>query len=181
MEKGNHEFKPTIAKTVNIVGENIRIGSFSVIEDYVLLDCGSSNHSEIAIGLRAKIKQGAVLRTYDGRIEIGNRVSIGEYSVLAGHGGLTIGDCTVIAGHCYVSAANHIFAHDGIIRFQGETSRGITIGQNVWIGACVVVLDGIHIGDGCVVGAGSVVTKSLPPNTICFGVPCRIIKKREDL
>jgi len=128
--------------------------------------------------VRCKIKQGAVLRTYDGEIEIGKRVSIGKYSILAGHGNIQIGDCTIIAGHCYISAANHIIDHDNIIRFQGETTKGINIGKNVWIGGNVSILDGVSIGDGCSIGSGAVVTKNLPSNTICFGNPCEVIKTR---
>jgi len=176
-----HSFKPSISNKVKFIGEGrIKIGEFTVIEDYVLMDTGSSTDSYISIGKRCKIKQGVILRTYDGYIKIGNRTSIGEYSIIAGHGGVVIGSCTLIAGHCYLSAANHIFADIGEkIRFQGETARGIFIGDNVWIGGDVMILDGVKIGDGCVVGAGSLVTRDLPPNTICYGRPCKPIKKRE--
>lgn len=176
-----HKFKALISDKVKFIGKgNIKIGEFTVIEDYVLMDTGNNTNSYISIGKRCKIKQGVILRTYDGYIEIGDRVSIGEYSIIAGHGGIVIGDCTLIAGHCYLSAANHIFADTGEkIRFQGETAKGIFVGENVWIGGDVMILDGVRIGNGCVVGAGSLVTRDLPPNTICYGRPCRPIKKRE--
>jgi len=174
-----HVFGSRIATTAQIVGKQITVGPFTVIEDHVLLDSGSSNKSIISIGWRCKIKQGVVLRTYGGEIHIGNRVSIGEYSVLAGHSRLIIGDCTIIAAHCYISAANHIFSNDWIIRFQGEISKGINIGKDCWVGGNTMVLDGVNIGDGCVVGAGSVVTKNLPPNTICRGNPCQVVRTRE--
>ena len=169
------QFNATLASTVKTIGDRIRIGAFSTVEDYVLLDCGSSGSSEISIGNRCKIKQGAVLRTYDGHIRIGNRVSVGEYSILAGHGGLTIGDCTLIAGHCYISAANHISSGRDMIRFQGESARGIVIGNNVWIGGHVLIRDGVSIGDGGVIGAGSIVTADLPSDVVCYGVPCRVV------
>jgi acetyltransferase-like isoleucine patch superfamily enzyme len=176
-----HIFKPKIANTVRMSGQNIVIGPFSVIEDYVTLDGGFKENSRISIGFRCKIKQGAVLRTYGGEIKIGNRVSIGEYSVLAGHSRLFIGDCTIIAAHCYLSAANHIFEKEGIMRFQGEMARGITIGNDCWIGGNTMILDGVELGKGCIVGAGSVVTKSLPDYTVCHGNPVQIFKKREYL
>jgi len=174
-----HVFGSIISTAAQIIGKQITVGSFTVIEDHALLDSGHSNKSMISIGCRCKIKQGVVLRTYGGEIRIGNRVSIGEYSVLAGHSSLIIGDCTIIAAHCYISAANHIFSNDEIIRFQGETSRGINIGKDCWIGGNTMILDGVDIGDGCVVGAGSVVTTSLPPNTICRGAPCQKVRTRE--
>jgi acetyltransferase-like isoleucine patch superfamily enzyme len=157
----------------------LRIGAFTIIEDYVLLDTGLSLKSSITLGTRCKIKQGVVLRTYDGNIEIGDRVSVGEYSVIAGHGNVMIGDCTVIACHCSISAANHIFVAEESIRFQGGIAQGIVIGRNVWIGAGAIILDGVIIGDGSVIGAGSLVSHSLPPNVICFGAPCRVVKQRE--
>jgi acetyltransferase-like isoleucine patch superfamily enzyme len=66
-----------------------------------------------------------------------------------------------------------------MIRFQGETARGIDIGNNVLMGGNIMIVDGVTIGDGCVIGSGSVVTKDLPANTISYGVPCRVIKERE--
>lgn len=175
-----HAFKPIIASTAKMVGKNISIGPFSQIEDYVLLDSGFSVDSKLMIGSRSKIKRGATLHTYDGWIRIGNRVSIGEYSIIAGHGGINIGDCTIIAGHCYISAANHIFVERKTTRFQGETSFGIEIGENVWIGGTVTITDGVNIGSGCVIGAGSVVTHNLPPYSLCYGIPCKVVKLRDE-
>lgn len=175
-----HNFKPIISNKAKIIGNGyIKIGAFTIIEDYVLLDRSNDLSSYISIGKRCKIKQGAILRTYNDAIKVGDRVSIGEYTIISGHGGVIIGDCTLIAGHCYISAANHIFIDNEIIRFQGETAKGINIGNNVWIGGDVMIIDGVTIGDGCVIGAGSVVTGNLPPNTICYGVPCRVAGERK--
>jgi acetyltransferase-like isoleucine patch superfamily enzyme len=179
MTEGYHKFGPKIALSAKVIGENVKIGPLSIVEDYVCLESGLHDKSQIWIGSRCKIKQGVVMRTYGGEIRISDRVSIGEYSVLAAHSKLTIGSCTIIAAHCYLSAANHIFADDGIIRFQGETTRGINIGDSCWIGGNTMILDGVDIGDGCVVGAGSVVTKSLPAHTLCHGNPCHVVRKRE--
>jgi acetyltransferase-like isoleucine patch superfamily enzyme len=172
------EFAPLVAKSARIVGKRVSLGEFAVIEDNVLVDSGDHPGSWISIGQRSKMKTGVIAKSYDGFIGIGNRVSVGEYSILSGHGGLIIEDATIIAGHCYISAANHIFSLGELIRFQGEQALGIHIGKGAWIGGCVVIIDGVDIGEGCVVGAGSVVTHNLPRNTICFGVPCKVIKSR---
>ncbi len=67
---------------------------------------------------------------------------------------------------------------DAVKRNEGlEYNYPITVGNNVWIGGNVVVLPGISIGDNVVIGAGSVVTKNIPPNVIAAGNPCRIIKE----
>lgn len=168
-----------VADTVIVRGSGrVVLGRFVTLEDNVLLDTGSSSDSSIWIGNRVKVKYGAVLRTYDGWIRIGARSSVGEYSVLAGHGGLSVGSAAIIAGHCYLSAADHIYDGRLPVRFQGESARGIEVGDGAWLGARCVVLDGVVVGTGCVVGAGAVVTKSLRADTVCFGVPCREVRAR---
>jgi acetyltransferase-like isoleucine patch superfamily enzyme len=67
---------------------------------------------------------------------------------------------------------------DEPIRLQGVTRKGIRIGNNCWIGSKVTILDGVTIGDGCILAAGTVVTKSFPANSIIGGVPAKIIKSR---
>lgn len=167
-----------IPASVLLKGEApLLLGQHTAVEDYVTLDTGLLSRAFIRTGQRCKIKQGVIIRSMDGYVSIGNRVSIGEYTIIAGHGGVTIGDETIVAGHCYISAANHIIADPNTsVRYQGETAIGIEIGSNVWIGGRVVVLDGVSIASGVVIGAGSVVTKSLPPNSVCFGAPCQVIR-----
>jgi acetyltransferase-like isoleucine patch superfamily enzyme len=175
-----HDFKPIISDTAKFIGDgHVEIGPFSVIEDYALFDTRLDIKSSIIIGRRCKIKQGSILRTYNGIIEIGDRTTIGEYTIIAGHGNVIIGKCCGIAAHCYISAQNHILLDNEIVRFQGELATGINIKDNVLISGNTMVLDGVTIEDGCIIGAGSVVTKSLPPNTVCYGNPCDVIRKRE--
>lgn len=178
------ESKQQIDSTVNLKSTVIILGKGAVIiepyvtiEDYVLIDTGELGL--IHIGSRSKLKHGTVLRAYDGFIKIGNRVTIGEYSILAGHGGIVINDTVAIAGHCYITAQNHIFSSDIPIRFQGETTKGINIGFGAWIGGRCVVLDGTNVGEHCIVGAGSIVTKSLSKNMVCYGSPCKEIHLRK--
>ena len=81
----------------------------------------------------------------------------------------------------YWRGEDHIFSNVGktIWQTRGEKDVGYnTIESDVWIGGNVTVLKNVNIGEGCIVGAGSVVTKSLPPYSICVGVPCRPIKLR---
>lgn len=175
------EITPTarVAESVVATGRGrLVLGEYVTIEDHVLLDTGSSPESTITINTRSKIKHGAVLRTYDGEILVGGRTSIGEYCVLAGHGGLRIGNEVIVAGHCYFCAADHIFHGQTAVRFQGETARGIVIADGVWFGAQCVVLDGVQVSSGCVVGAGSVVTRNLRGDMLCMGRPCREIRLR---
>ena len=168
-----------VAKSVRLLGRGrVVIGPYCVVEDHVLLDTGNNRNSTIKLGPRTKLKYGAVLRTYDGSVSIGARTSVGEYSILAGHGGLTLGSAVIVAGHCYFSAADHIFESNIPVRFQGETARGIEVEDGVWFGARCVVLDGTRVGNGAIVAAGSVVTSDLGAGMLCIGTPCKEIRPR---
>jgi acetyltransferase-like isoleucine patch superfamily enzyme len=117
---------------------------------------------------------------YGGCITIGDNCSINPYTVLYGHGkGLVIGSNVLIAGHCLIIPANHVFARTDItINKQGTASKGIIIEDDVWIGAGCQVLDGVTIGKGAIIAAGSVVNKSVDAYTIVGGVPAGFIKNR---
>lgn len=92
-----------------------------------------------------------------------------------------IGCGVEIAPNCAFYPYNHGFKPDeSIARQPLETKGGITIDDNSWIGFGVIVLDGVHIGKGAVIGAGSVVTKSIPDGAIAAGVPARVIRMRTD-
>jgi len=131
----------------------------------------------IYLGNGVKVHEYAYLDPYGGFIYLEDNVLIGHHCVIAGHGGLRVGRDSMISGLTYIVPSNHVFARRGIpYRLQGESRKGITIGANVWIGSNCVVLDGVSIGDNTVVGAGSVVSRSLPPDVVALGVPARVIR-----
>jgi acetyltransferase-like isoleucine patch superfamily enzyme len=83
----------------------------------------------------------------------------------------------IIGAYCYIISGNHRFGVPDLpVRTQGYEGEPITIGRNVWLGAHVVVLPGVTIGDNAVVGAASVVTSSVPGAEIWAGVPARRIR-----
>jgi len=135
-------------------GNNVRIGSFSQV-------VASTSFNEIGEF-----------------IKIGNNVGIGEYSYLGGAGGLEIGDDCIIGQFFSCHPENHKFEDPNkLIRLQGVDRKGIQIGKNCWIGSKVTILDGVTIGDNCVIAAGAVVTKSMPSNSVIGGVPARVLRK----
>ena len=126
------------------------------------------------------ISDGVIIAPYGGSIEIGAHAYIGPYCVLYGHGGLTNGRNTMIGAHTIIVPANHGIARlDMPMGSQPLTKKGIAIGEDVWIGAGCKVLDGVHIGNGAVIGAGSVVTKDIDAYTVAFGVPARVVRRRQ--
>lgn len=135
----------------------------------------------ISIGDYSLIFKGVLLYPFGGSIIIGNRAGINPYTVIYGHGGVNIGENVLIASHCVIIPANHRFDSLEVpINSQGETCLGITIEDDVWLGARVTVLDGVTIGRGAVIGAGAVVTKDIPPYAVAVGVPAQVIRMRTD-
>ena len=89
---------------------------------------------------------------------------------------VTIGDNCQFAPNVSIYTAGHPI-HPDIRNTLYEYGIHVTIGNNVWIGGNSVVLPGVNIGDNCVIGAGSVVTKDIPPWSLAAGNPCRVIRK----
>jgi acetyltransferase-like isoleucine patch superfamily enzyme len=137
------------------------------------------NKALIKIGAKSVLAYGAMLLTHEGTIELGENCSVNDYCMLYGYGGLKIGNNVSIATGTVIVPANHNFSRRDIpFKSQGSTGLGIIIEDDVWIGANVTILDGIHIGHGAIIGAGAVVTKSVEPFTIVGGVPARFIRER---
>jgi acetyltransferase-like isoleucine patch superfamily enzyme len=157
-----------------VLGRNVRVSPRAEL----VARAGDS----ILLGDGCKIQAGAILSTMGGRIELGPACTVHHYTVLYGHGGLTVGANVRIAAHTVVIPANHLFDDpDRPIRLQGETREGIRIGDDVWIGSNVTILDGCTIGSGSVIAAGAVVTRDIPPLSVAAGAPARVVRKRGGL
>jgi acetyltransferase-like isoleucine patch superfamily enzyme len=94
-------------------------------------------------------------------------------------GDISIGNDVLIGPKTVIWGRDHKMARDRPIREQGHTKKPIVIGNDVWIGANVTILKGVRIGDGAVIGAGSVVTKDIPEYAIAVGNPAKVKKFRE--
>ena len=116
------------------------------------------------------------------RISIGAGANIGQSCYLwagDGSGRIEIGDHALFAPEVFVTASNYDFdAGPGPVIDLPKREADVRIGANTWLGARVVVLPGVTIGDGTVVAAGSVVSKDLPDGVLAAGVPARVIRKR---
>jgi acetyltransferase-like isoleucine patch superfamily enzyme len=144
------------------LGKNLRVGR----------GWHNGQSGQITAGPNLWLEDGVIIDAWGGNVQLGENVFIGPYAVIYGHGGVSIGDQTLISMHCRILSSNHAIPPVGIeIRSQPDTLRPTRIGRDVWLGAGVTVLGGVTIGDGCIVGAGAVVTKDLPTNAICHGIP----------
>lgn len=142
----------------------------------------STAKSPVFVGEDCVLQTGAILASADnGRIKLGKNVYLGEYSILSSKGEIDVGENSIIASLCFVCDFNHRFDDPEVLFYDSGCDYGrIDIGKNVWIGAGCKILKDVAIGDGCVIGAGSVVTRSIPAYSIAVGVPARVIKKRKD-
>lgn len=130
-------------------GENVVLGPNGLI----------ARPKEISIGSNVYISKGFFISANN--LVIGSNVMIGPFLVLECH--------------------NHSFSKVGLemFNYRNEKEKGfVTIENDVWIGANVTILPNVVVGEGSIIGAGSVITKSIPPYTISVGVPCKPIKIR---
>lgn len=117
--------------------------------------------------------QGAV-----GQCSIGDGVFVGERTTISCYAKIVIGAATMIAHNCSIMDANHGTAPGVPLRQQPGYPAEVIIGEDCWLGTGVIVLPGVTIGNGTIVGAGSVVTANLPPNVVAAGVPARVLRPR---
>lgn len=142
-------------------------------------DATFETNGTIAVGPDCRIREHVVIAPSGGRITVGENSLVNVFGTLLGHGSVDIGADVLIGPHTTIVAGNHTFDDpDTPIVQQEVASVGIEIRDDVWIGANCAVLDGVTLGTGSVVAAGSVVTESVPAYTVVGGAPAEQISDR---
>jgi acetyltransferase-like isoleucine patch superfamily enzyme len=171
----------TIGRHVTVRGGlRISLGNNVFIDDNCVLDARGPD-AAIVIEDDVLIARNTTIRTRGRELRIGRGTDIGSNCIVATDNRLRIGRDVLIAAYTYITAGgNHSFAdRTRPIKEQGNTSKGgCVIEDGVWIGARSTVLDGVTIGEGAVVGAHSLVNRSLPPMTVAHGCPARVQRER---
>ena len=112
-------------------------------------------------------------------VVLGENVGFNYGCYVNGYGGLSIGDRSLVGPYTTIHTANHMFDDlDVPLLEQGSIKEPVAIGKDCWIAMSVCILPGVTIGDRSIIGAGSVVTKDIPPDSIAVGNPCRVIRSR---
>lgn len=160
--------------------DRISLGERVAVDDYVLLDAQGTGQDGIQIGDEAIISRHCVVQGKTGPVKLKARADIGVNTIISSVAGIFIGSDTLIAGHCYIGGARYNWQRTDIpMARQGQHTKGpVVIGDDVWLGAGVAVLDGATIGNGCIIGAGAVVTRDIPAYSIATGIPATVIGSR---
>lgn len=146
---------------------NVKIGEGCCIDSYCVIGC----RSELIYDCQKVIPS----------IIIGNGCIVGQYNHITAVNAIIIGDNLLTGRFVLISDNNHgRFDYEELKKSpvnRDIISKGkVIIGNNVWIGDKVSILGGVHIGDGCIIGANSVVTHDIPPYSLAVGNPARIVK-----
>ncbi len=149
------------------------MGEVELAADVYVAESAAVYCDELRLGERSYIAAHAYVT---GRITLGSDSTINPFTAVRGQ--VTIGDGVRIGAHSSILAFNHGTTPGEPIFRQPHSSRGITIADDVWIGSGVTILDGVTIGPHTVIGAGAIVTKDVPANSIAAGNPARVLRSR---
>jgi acetyltransferase-like isoleucine patch superfamily enzyme len=171
----------SIGRNVTIRGSSmISIGNNVMIDDNCVIDARGEG-CRIEIEDDVLVSGGTVIRARNGRLRVGRGSSIGRNCLLGTDHRLEVGEEVLVGAYTYLCAG-------GLHRFNGselsvlcqgvDQSKGITVGDGVWLGARVTLLDGVTVGRGSVIGAHSLVNRDIAEKMIAHGSPARVTRGR---
>ncbi len=151
----------------------------TILEPYSVIYAG--DQASICLGEMNIFYPHCSIRIGKGYLKTGREVSFGPgCHIYEPRAGLEIGDYCLIAAGVLLCGVEHGYARLDIpMRHQPTKEEPIVIEENVWIGMGAIILPGVTIATGSIIGAGSVVTRSIPALSIANGVPCRVVRQRE--
>ena len=165
-------------------GKHIRCGKNVKFEDFAEIHGLCSNG--LNFGDYVTISRGVMIRPssyyggdYGIGLAIGEHSSIGPYGYVGCSGRIVIGKNVMFGPKCSLFAENHVFSNtDNSIKSQGVQQKGITIEDDCWIGSNVIILDGVTIGKGSVIGAGTLVSKDVPAGSVVVDKREKMVRER---
>ena len=159
----------------------IRIGSNVIVDDNCCLDAKGTDNRGIDLEDGVFIGRNTILSCKNGNIHLEEHANLGFNCEIFSAGDVRVGKDVLFAAYVYLVGGDHIYERTDIpVSHQGRTSAGITVGEGCWLGAHVVVADGVRIGNHAIIGAGGVVLKDIPDYYVAAGVPARPLKDRRE-
>lgn len=182
LKTGNKVFIGSNTRILNarniVFGRSVTIGSHCEIdgfayENIILGDC-------VKIGSYSKLLSTSHFSKFGKGLKMGNNSAIGDFTHFGASGGIEIGENVIMGSYISFHSENHNYSDTSkLIREQGVTSKGIKLGDNIWVGAKVTFLDGCVVGNNSVVAAGAVVNGVFPDNVVIGGIPAKVLKTIE--
>ncbi len=160
----------------------IALGAGVVLDDGCVVDAKGTTNAGIVLGDRVYLGRNTIVYCKNGDIDIGENVSLSANCVVFSSNQLVMKPNSVVASFVYLLSGGEYDLDDPtpLALQKGTCTKGpLEIGADCWLGAGVKVLDGASIGDHCAIGAGGVVNKPIPANSIAVGVPARVVKTRK--
>lgn len=162
---------------LKLTGRGVNIPKMSYIGSHSIVQ-GKKGGTIVANG-KVRLDNHTELISY-GKLTVGHNFVMNGHSRIIAHGDIQIGNQVVIARFVTILDHDHAFTkneQDGSLVFDGYHTAPIRIGNNVWLGDKVSILKGVTIGDNVIIGANAVVTKDIPANCIAGGIPAKVIKQ----
>ncbi len=161
--------------------KKIRLGNNVVIDDNCVLDAKGDDNEGITLGDNVFLGRNTIVYCKNGDIRLEKGVNISSNCTIFSGNKVTIGEGVMIGAYTYMLSGGEYDFNDTQTPFAeqaGMKTKGeLTIGRNCWLGARVTVLDAACIGEHCVIGAGAVVTKPVPADTLALGVPAKVVRQ----
>ena len=159
----------------------INIGNNVVIDDNIVLDAKGQDNKGITISNGVFLGRNTILNCKNGDIVLDEKVNMGFNCQIFSASSVKIGKNALIAAYCYFIGGTHTFSSTEVSPLEQERqSHGITVGENIWLGSNVQVLDGVTIGNDCIIGTSAVVNSDIPDYSIAVGIPAKVIKNRKE-
>jgi acetyltransferase-like isoleucine patch superfamily enzyme len=159
--------------------DKIKIGDRVVVDDYALIDARGSGDEGVVIGDEVILGRGCYVQAKVGPIHIGRGSNIGSGTLITAQGGVHVGERVSIAGACKISGGlfEVLEDEDADPPFRRYSKGAIRIENRCVLAGASIILDGVTVGEGSLVGAGSVVSMSLPPYSICGARPPMLVSR----
>jgi acetyltransferase-like isoleucine patch superfamily enzyme len=172
--------RPAIGRGVLLrVPKHISLGSGVLIDDNAALDVRGQD-GRIDIGDRVSIGRLTTIAAKHGTIALQPGTNVGSYCRVATNSRIEIGESVLIGAYCYIGPGNHTegTSDEPLIARPMDIRGGVEIGAHAWLGTRVTVLDGVRIGKRAIIGAHSLVKDDVPDDAIAVGVPAKVIRTR---
>jgi acetyltransferase-like isoleucine patch superfamily enzyme len=158
-------------------GRRLQLDGFAFVGPGVTLEIGKG--ATLRLGRWCWIGHGSKIRVHEGEVSIGAKSVIGQECTISAFQHVSIGRECIVADRVMLIDFDHgVVEVERPIRHQGIYKRDVRVGNNVWIGYGACFLRGTTVGDNCVIGTSSVITKDIPSNAVAAGIPARVLRMR---